>query len=126
MLVPPAPAALLHVLALHGVCLPDSFGLPMTCSRIGPDFGFPDPPLPVPRVEPLPFIMRTLDHPLLSIYVLKLSSLVLGTSDFALRLPYVLAGTATVAALARDCDRCCSACHKILPKSLSVCVQRRN
>ena len=44
----------------------------------------------------LHLVSRTLDHPLLSIYVLKLGSLVLGTGDFALRLPYVLAGTATI------------------------------
>lgn len=44
----------------------------------------------------LHLVSRTLDHPLLSIYVLKLGSLMLGTSDFALRLPYVLAGTATI------------------------------
>ena len=44
----------------------------------------------------LHLVSRTLDHPLLSIYVLKLGSLLLGTSDFALRLPYVLAGTATI------------------------------
>jgi len=41
-------------------------------------------------------VSRTLDHPLMSIYVLKCSSLLLGTSDFALRIPYVLAGTLTV------------------------------
>ena len=39
---------------------------------------------------------RTLDHPLLSIYILRLGSLLFGTSNFALRLPYILAGTATV------------------------------
>ena len=41
-------------------------------------------------------VSRTLDHPLLSIYVLRLASLLFGTSNFALRLPYVLAGTATI------------------------------
>ena len=44
----------------------------------------------------LHLVSRTLDHPLLSIYILRLGSLLLGTSNFALRLPYVLAGTATV------------------------------
>jgi hypothetical protein len=44
----------------------------------------------------LHLVSRTLDHPLLSIYVLRLGSLLFGTSDFALRLPYVLAGTATL------------------------------
>ena len=44
----------------------------------------------------LHLVSRTLDHPLLSIYVLRLGSFVLGTSDFALRLPYVLAGAATL------------------------------
>ena len=41
-------------------------------------------------------VSRTLDHPLLSIYVLKLSGLLFGSSDFALRLLHVLAGTLTV------------------------------
>ena len=41
-------------------------------------------------------VSRTLDHPLLSIYVLKLGSLLLGSSDFGLRVPYLLAGAATL------------------------------
>lgn len=41
-------------------------------------------------------VFRTLDHPLLSIYVLKLSSLLFGSSDFGLRMLHVLLGTATV------------------------------
>jgi 4-amino-4-deoxy-L-arabinose transferase-like glycosyltransferase len=44
----------------------------------------------------LHLVSRTLDHPLLSIYLLKLGSLLLGTTDFGLRLPYVLAGVATL------------------------------
>jgi len=41
-------------------------------------------------------VSRTLDHPLLSIYVLRAGSLIFGTGDFALRILYVLAGTATL------------------------------
>ncbi len=44
----------------------------------------------------LHLVSRTLDHPLLSIYVLKFGSLLLGTSDFALRMLHLLAGTLTV------------------------------
>ncbi len=44
----------------------------------------------------LHLVSRTLDHPLLSIYILRLASLLFGTSNFALRLPYILAGTATI------------------------------
>ena len=44
----------------------------------------------------LHLLSRTLDHPLLSIYILRLGSLLFGTSNFALRLLYILAGTATV------------------------------
>lgn len=44
-------------------------------------------------------VSRTLDHPLLSIYVLKLSGMLFGESDFGLRLLHVLAGTATVLAV---------------------------
>ena len=45
----------------------------------------------------LHLVSRTLDHPLLSVYVLKLDGLLFGTSDFGLRLAYVLAGAATLA-----------------------------
>ena len=44
----------------------------------------------------LHLVSQTLDHPLLSIYVLKLGSLLFGTSDFGLRLVHLLAGTMTV------------------------------
>jgi 4-amino-4-deoxy-L-arabinose transferase-like glycosyltransferase len=44
----------------------------------------------------LHLVFRTLDHPLLSIYILKLSSLLFGQSDFGLRILHVLFGTATV------------------------------
>ena len=42
------------------------------------------------------FVFRTLDHPLLSIYVLKLSGLLFGESNLGLRVLHVLFGTATV------------------------------
>ena len=45
----------------------------------------------------LHLVSRTLDHPLLSVYVLKLDGLLFGASDFGLRLAYVLAGAATLA-----------------------------
>jgi 4-amino-4-deoxy-L-arabinose transferase-like glycosyltransferase len=48
------------------------------------------------RPDHVHLVSRTLDHPFLSIYVLRLGGAVLGKSDFALRLPYVLAGTATI------------------------------
>jgi len=41
-------------------------------------------------------VSRTLDHPLLSIYVLKLGSLLFGTSDFGLRILHLAAGALTV------------------------------
>ena len=41
-------------------------------------------------------VSRSLDHPLLSIYVLKLSSLLFGTSDLGLRVLHLVAGTLTV------------------------------
>ena len=41
-------------------------------------------------------VSRTLDHPLLSIYVLKLSSMIFGDSNFGLRILHVLAGAITV------------------------------
>jgi 4-amino-4-deoxy-L-arabinose transferase-like glycosyltransferase len=44
----------------------------------------------------LHLVYRTLDHPLLSIYVLKLSGLFFGESNFGLRILHVLFGTATV------------------------------
>lgn len=44
----------------------------------------------------LHLVSRTLDHPFLSIYVVKLSSLLFGSSDFGLRMLHVLAGTATL------------------------------
>ena len=47
----------------------------------------------------LHLVSRTLDHPLLSVYVLKLDGLLFGASDFGLRLAYVLAGAATLAPL---------------------------
>jgi len=44
----------------------------------------------------LHLVSRTLDHPLLSIYILRLGGLLCGDSDLGLRILYVLAGTATV------------------------------
>ncbi len=44
-------------------------------------------------------VFRTLDHPLLSIYVLKLSAILFGDSNFGLRILHVLFGTATVGAV---------------------------
>lgn len=44
----------------------------------------------------LHLVSRSLDHPFLSIYILKISSLLFGSSDFSLRIFYVLAGTLTV------------------------------
>lgn len=41
-------------------------------------------------------VFRTLDHPLLSIYILKCSGLLFGESDFGLRILHVLFGTATI------------------------------
>jgi 4-amino-4-deoxy-L-arabinose transferase-like glycosyltransferase len=41
-------------------------------------------------------VFRTLDHPLLSIYVFKLSGMLLGDSNFGLRILHVLFGAATV------------------------------
>jgi 4-amino-4-deoxy-L-arabinose transferase-like glycosyltransferase len=42
-------------------------------------------------------VFRTLDHPLLSIYVFKFSGLLFGESEFGLRVFHLLFGTATVA-----------------------------
>ena len=47
----------------------------------------------------LHLVSRSLDHPFLSIYMLKISSLLFGTSDFRLRILHVLAGTVTVMAV---------------------------
>lgn len=41
-------------------------------------------------------VFRSLDHPLLSIYILKLSGLLFGESNFGLRILHVLFGTATI------------------------------
>ncbi len=48
------------------------------------------------RPASLHLVSRTLDHPLLSIYVLKFGGILFGKSDLALRMLYVLAGTLTV------------------------------
>lgn len=44
----------------------------------------------------LHLVWRSLDHPLLSIYLLKLSGLLFGESNFGLRVMHVLIGSATV------------------------------
>jgi 4-amino-4-deoxy-L-arabinose transferase-like glycosyltransferase len=41
-------------------------------------------------------VFRSPDHPLLSIYVLELSKILFGDSNFCLRILHVLLGTATV------------------------------
>ncbi len=41
-------------------------------------------------------VWRTLDHPLLSLYLLKFSGVVFGTSNFGLRIVHVLFGAATI------------------------------
>ncbi len=46
--------------------------------------------------ESFHLVWRSLDHPLFSIYVLKLSGLLFGESNFGLRIIHVLFGTATV------------------------------
>jgi 4-amino-4-deoxy-L-arabinose transferase-like glycosyltransferase len=48
------------------------------------------------RPESFHLVSRSLDHPFLSIYVVKLSGVLFGTSDFGLRVLHVLAGAATV------------------------------
>ena len=41
-------------------------------------------------------VSRSLDHPFLSIYILKISNVLFGSSNLGLRILYVLAGTLTV------------------------------
>lgn len=48
------------------------------------------------RPAHLHLVPRTVSHPLLGVYVIKLSGLVFGTGDLGLRMLHVLAGTATV------------------------------
>ncbi|NQU24905.1 MAG: glycosyltransferase family 39 protein [Candidatus Nealsonbacteria bacterium] len=48
------------------------------------------------RPGSLHLVSRSVDHPPLSIYTLKLSSLLFGTSDLGLRMLHLLAGTLTV------------------------------
>jgi len=46
--------------------------------------------------ESFHLVSRSLDHPLMSIYLLKLSGVLFGTSDFGLRILHLLIGTLTV------------------------------